>query len=138
MSRHALGTAAARVQHQRHGGGGDPVILEAFRRDYRFWARLPPAVDAVLFLANPGAVARDTVLAVVGRPTFPVGVCTGCGCSDVDACVGMFGEGCAWLDAARTRCSRCGPAPTPPDEDTSPRGSRPLRGRAPRRGRGRR
>lgn len=109
MSRHAMERAAAHTLHHQLGGGGDPVILEAFRRNYRFWASLPPAVDSVLFLARPGAVAPDdTMLAVVARPDFPAGVCTGCGCSHFDACPGDFGEGCGWVDATRTRCTSCG------------------------------
>jgi len=139
MSRQAVGQAAARVLHHRQGGGGDPVILEAFRRNYRFWAALPPAVDAVLFLANPGAVAADdTMLAVVARPAFPAGVCTGCGCSQYDACPGDVGEGCGWVDATRTRCTSCGPAPVPSDIVVDDPRPAPRHGRAPRRGRGRR
>lgn len=37
--------------------------------------------------------------------------CIGCGCDDGNACVGIFGEGCAWLEVDRKKgvgvCSEC-------------------------------
>lgn len=136
MSRNTLMSAAAGVSRSRRGGGGDPAIVAAFPKDYRFWARLPPAVESVLFLGHPTAPGpTDKLLAEVHRPTFPKGVCTGCGCSAFDACPGDFGEGCAWVDASETRCTSCGPAPAVEDVIEAPQASRPRRGPAPRRGR---
>lgn len=98
------------MPRRRSPGGGDKAIVAAFAVDFRFWARLPAAVDAVLFLGHPTAdEPADKMIAVVGRPPFPRGVCTGCGCSDMDACPGDFGEGCHWIDDSRRRCSACGP-----------------------------
>lgn len=101
---------------RRSPGGGDPEIVKAISTNWRLWAGLPAKVDAVLFLGNPNAPdTKDKMIAVVGRPKFPGGVCTGCGCTEFDACIvhnGGFGDevGCSWIDEKQTRCSACGPA----------------------------
>jgi len=96
-------------------GGGDPELVGQLATDYRLWARLPTRVRALLVLGDPHASTQEEkVLAVIGRPTFPPGVCTGCGCSELDACVvdeGLGPEGCQWIDRTRRRCTACGPAP---------------------------
>lgn len=112
---------AARARSRRPGrrapGGGDPEIVKAISTDWRLWARLPAKVDAILFLGNPYAEkTQDKMLAVVGRPVFPRGVCTGCGCTEHDGCIvdAVLGEqGCHWIDTTKTRCSACGPARPP-------------------------
>jgi hypothetical protein len=111
MSRaRAIGVAAATVQHRRHSGAGRPDLVQAFATGWRFWAWVPADVQGLVLLADP-TLPGDKMLAAVSRPTFPPGVCTGCGCSELDACPGDLGEGCHWIDARRTRCSSCGPAP---------------------------
>jgi len=86
-------------------------LVEIVGRNYRLWARLPAGVRALRLVGDP---KQKTTLAVVARPRFPKGVCTGCGCSTLDPCVeqGLMGPvGCYWIDRSRTRCSVCGPAP---------------------------
>lgn len=106
--------AKSRRRRRSSGGGGDPVIVQAFAADYRLWARVPAAVTALLFLGDPNVPKpQDAMLAIVGRPVFPKGVCTGCGCQEHDACIvdeGMGPQGCRWIDETQTRCSACGPA----------------------------
>lgn len=65
---------------------------------------------SILIRAGKGRV-RVLRLAGDGRHTYPArytvwwggGVCRSCGCTEQIACMG----GCAWVNAARTRCSRC-------------------------------
>lgn len=71
---------------------------------FRAWAALPPSVVALV-------VAEDGKVSTWPRPTFPKGVCTGCGCTERDSCAQDFGEPCGWRDRARTRCTACPPAP---------------------------
>ncbi|MGE0363023.1 MAG: hypothetical protein AB7R67_20080 [Vicinamibacterales bacterium] len=129
MSRVLLDSAAALGRRQR-AGAGDARVVEAVARDFRFWAALPARVHAIVILGDPHGPAAEKMLAVVQRPRVPKGVCTGCGCSQFDACPGAFGEGCAWRDATQTRCTSCPPADPPAAAARVPR-----RGRCPRRGR---
>lgn len=95
----------ARTSRRRSLVSGS-VFQAALATNYRFWAAVRD-VQVVLFLAHP-AQDGDKVLGAVERPVFPRGVCNGCGCSEFDACL-EGDRGCHWIDAAQTRCSRCGP-----------------------------
>lgn len=80
-------------------------------QSWRLWASLPPDVVELVAITATGR-ARVTI----DRPTFPPGVCTGCGCTATDACLtpDPFDErsalACSWRDKGRTRCTACPPA----------------------------
>lgn len=83
--------------------------VEQLADDYRFWARLPPEVTAVILLPE---VPEYPIHPMAARPRLKRGVCTGCGCTDKDPCIVedfMGPVGCHWVDDAQTRCSACGP-----------------------------
>lgn len=101
---------SARTSRRRSLVSGE-VFRTALSTNYRFWAAVRD-VHAVLFLADPRRDG-DKLIASVERPVFPPGVCTGCGCSEFDACLTDSGAGCSWIDAEQTRCSQCGPVPRP-------------------------
>ncbi|MDP3717124.1 MAG: hypothetical protein Q8T13_05060 [Acidobacteriota bacterium] len=84
------------------------ATLPGLATNWRFWASMPSAVTAVLFMADP-RVPGDKLLAAVDRPVFPKGVCVECGCTETDACLpSVFtGRPCHWIDKTRTRCSCC-------------------------------
>lgn len=69
------------------------------RLNYRFWAEAP-SVSRVQLVADDGEVIGSTL-----RPTFPKGVCRHCGCSQFDACLDAFDEGCAWADRTERCCT---------------------------------
>lgn len=67
------------------------------------WQRArPPAAGLVIEAMTD---ARRTTAALLGlAQTLGIaGICQVCGCTEAAACYG----GCTWIDAARTRCSRC-------------------------------
>jgi len=79
--------------------------------DYRFWARVPSDVAAIVLLPE---APEYPIHRVAVRPVFPPGVCIGCGCTDADPCliaVEFLGQHdvvpCGWIDDTRTRCSAC-------------------------------
>jgi hypothetical protein len=82
-------------------------VLSVLARAFRFWARLPASAKALIVLGAP-ELGKDAVLASCERPTFPRGVCTGCGCSEFDPCLTAEGP-CAWVDESQRRCTACGP-----------------------------
>jgi hypothetical protein len=85
----------------------------ALATDYRFWARLPADVAAIVLLPE---VPEYPIHPVAVRPAFPPGVCTGCGCTDDDPCLvdvdGIGPAWCAWTDDTHTRCTACAPRAT--------------------------
>lgn len=79
------------------------IRVSKTRVPFRVWAALPAAVVGLV-------IQEDGKVSTRPRPAFPRGVCTGCGCTETDACIDGSGRGCAWRDKKRTRCTSCPPA----------------------------
>jgi hypothetical protein len=76
---------------------------------YRLWALVPNVDRITLQMDDPENPGGDVgqIVGEVLRPKFPKGVCRKCGCSELDACVGALGDGCAWTDRTQTLCTAC-------------------------------
>ena len=72
------------------------------------WAGLN---DAQRLLARVNAIRKGAGLPRKDLEDLGVAVesdvCQKCGCTESNACEGIFGGGCHWVDKARTKCSEC-------------------------------